>query len=33
MDPTGDLLEADAYTVEKIPDAAVVKAHANDPKY
>ena len=29
----GDLLEADAYTVEEVPDAAVVQACANDPKY
>ena len=29
----GDLLEADAYTVEEVLDAAVVRACANDPKY
>ena len=33
MNPTGDLLEVDAYTVEEVPDAAVVQAHANDLKY
>ena len=33
MDPTGDLLEADTYTVEEFPDAAMVQAFANDPKY
>ena len=29
----GDLLEADAYTVEEVPDTVVVQACANDPKY
>ena len=32
MDPTGDLLEVDVYTVEEVPDAVVLWAHANDPK-
>ena len=29
----GDLLEADMYILEEVPDAAVVWAHDNDPKY
>ena len=33
MDPTGDLLEVVMYTVEEVPDAVVVWAHANDLKY
>ena len=33
MDPTGDLLEGDAYIVVEVPDDKVVQAHASDPKY
>ena len=33
VDPMGDLLEADMYTVVEVPDAAVVWACTNDPKY
>ena len=33
VDPMGDLLEADVYTVEEVLDAAVAWACANDPKY
>ena len=33
VDPTGDLLEADAYTVVEVLEAAAVRMHASDPKY
>ena len=33
MDPTGDLLEADAYTVVEVLEAAVVSTHSSDLKY
>ena len=33
MDPMGDLLEVDAYTVEEVLDTTVVQACTNDPKY
>ena len=33
MDPTGALLEADAYTVVEVSEAVAVRTHASDPKY
>ena len=33
VDPTGDLLEADAYIVVEVSDNVVVRAHTSNPKY
>ena len=33
VDPTGDLLEVDVYTVVEVLEAAVVRIHSSDPKY
>ena len=33
VDPTGDLLEADTYTVVEVSEAVVVRMHSSDPKY
>ena len=33
VDPTGDLLEADTYTVVGVSEAVAVRKHSNDPKY
>ena len=33
VDPMGDLLEADAYTVVEVSEAVVVRMHASDQRY
>ena len=33
VDPMGDLLEADAYTVVEVLEAAAMRMHASDQRY